>query len=259
MALNSLTPQELVGWPSALPRQAQQWLSPYSRSLPVVGRLAGRGSTISSEQLLLLAPDVIVDMGDVNEHYLSMARQFSAQVGIPYVLVSGRLHDSPEQLKTLGALLGRREHGQYLADMAQEILDDIKARRKQHEGTLPSVYFARSANGLETGVGASIHSEVINLVGARSVASDLPGERLGQVSMEQLLLWNPDVIFTQEVAFYRQVYEHSQWRMLPAVQKKRVFLVPNVPFGWLDTPPALTVYWGQCGWRPGCITKISHY
>lgn len=242
--LNSLTPKQLLGWPFALPEKALPWLSEYSRQLPVVGRLAGRGSTISTEQLLALRPDVIVDIGDVNDHYLSMAKQLSEQTGIPYILVEGRVQDTPEQLRILGALLGHQRHGQQLSIAAQELLDEVIAKRSHLKGDVPAMYFARSATGLETGVGNSIHSEIIHLVGAKNVAASVEGERLAQVSMEQILVWNPDVILTQDKAFYQGVYENPVWKDLPAVRNKQVLFVPNVPFGWLDVPPSINRLFG---------------
>lgn len=237
--LNSVAPKQLLGWPVALPENALPWLSEYSKQLPVVGRLAGRGSTISTEQLLALRPDVIVDIGDVNDHYLSLAKQLSEQIGIPYILVEGRIEDTPEQVRILGALLGHQRHGQQLANAAQTVLDDVTAKKTSFKGQIPTMYMARSATGLETGMGASIHSEIIRLVGAKNVAEDMQGERLGQVSMEQVLLWNPDVILTQDTSFYQGIYNNPLWKDLPAVRNKKVLFVPNVPFGWLDAPPSV--------------------
>ncbi|NLJ63409.1 MAG: ABC transporter substrate-binding protein [Alcaligenaceae bacterium] len=256
--LNSLTPKQLLGWPFALPENALPWLSEHSRQLPVVGRLAGRGSTISTEQLLALKPDVIVDVGDVNAHYLSLVQQFSEQTGIPYILVEGRIEDTPEQLRVLGTVLGHQRHGQQLANAAQEILDDIAAKKSAYKGDMPSMYLARSADGLETGAGQSIHSEVIRLVGAENVAGTMEGEQLVRVSMEQVLVWNPDVILTQDVAFYRDVYQNPLWQDIPAVKNKKVVFVPTVPFGWLDVPPSINRLFGALwlsGWLYGVEQK----
>lgn len=237
--LNSVTPRQLLGWPFALPEKALPWLSEYSRQLPVVGRLAGRGSTISTEQLLALRPDVIVDVGEVNDQYLSLAKQLSEQTNIPYILIEGRLQDTPEQVRILGALLGHQRHGQQLANAAQDLLDDIAAKKALFKGETPTVYMARSANGLETAMGESIHSEVIRLVGAKNVADKMPGEQLVQVDMEQILLWNPDFILTQDRSFYQGVYNNPLWKDLSAVRNKKVVFIPNVPFGWLDAPPSV--------------------
>ncbi|KOE60263.1 ABC transporter substrate-binding protein, partial [Aggregatibacter actinomycetemcomitans] len=67
------------------------------------------------------------------------------------------------------------------------------------------------------------------------------GEHKGltQVSMEQLLLWNPDIILTQYAEFFQTIKDNPQWQQLSAVKNQRVFFIPNQPFGWLDSPPGL--------------------
>ncbi|XOT95357.1 iron ABC transporter substrate-binding protein, partial [Alcaligenes pakistanensis] len=84
-------------------------------SLPYLGRLAGRGSTLSLESLLALKPDMVLDIGDVNPYYESAAKAVQEQTGVPYVLMDGRLNDSPAQLRQAGHLLGQVDRGQQLA------------------------------------------------------------------------------------------------------------------------------------------------
>src|SRR5581483_6761981 len=61
---------------------------------------------------------------------------------------------------------------------------------------------------------------------------------LVNVSFEQVLQWNPDVIVTLDPAFYESVFTHPLWRALPAVRARRVYLAPSLPFGWFDRPPS---------------------
>lgn len=252
--LNSVAPAQLLGWPAPVSKASQQWLSETSRQLPVVGRLAGRGSTISSEQLMTLNPDVIVDVGDVNEHYLSIAKEFSEKTGIPYILIQGAIEDTPEQLEILGALLGQQRHGQQLAQAAQDVLDYVAAKRETSTFKAPRIYLARSATGLETGAAQSIHSEIVRLVGATNVAEDLDSTGLVQVSMEQVLVWDPEVILTQDKSFYQNVYDNPLWQDVPAVRNKQVLFVPSVPFGWLDIPPSINRLLGAL-WLTAWIHK----
>src|SRR5690606_428623 len=74
-------------------------LAPAQSDLPLLGRLAGRGSTMTLEQLVLLAPDLVIDAGSVTATYRSMAERVAQQTGIPYLLVDGRLEESAQQLR----------------------------------------------------------------------------------------------------------------------------------------------------------------
>ena len=62
---------------------------------------------------------------------------------------------------------------------------------------------------------------------------------LVQVSIEQVLRWNPDVVITIDRNFYALAGKHPLWRELPAVKAGRIHLAPNLPFGWIDFPPSI--------------------
>jgi iron complex transport system substrate-binding protein len=101
------------------------------------------------------------------------------------------------------------------------------------------VYYARGIDGLETALAGSINTEMLGYVGAVNVAAAPDRHSTATVSPEQVLAWNPDVIITQDDRFYRAVWTSPLWQGVAAVQKKRVYHVPNRPFGWFDSPPAV--------------------
>jgi iron complex transport system substrate-binding protein len=95
---------------------------------------------------------------------------------------------------------------------------------------------------LETGLKGSINTEIIERAGGRNVA-DAQDQRRGiaNVSPEQLLLWNPDIIVTWDRNFHDKIslQKDPVWQSLKAVQDKRVYLAPTAPFGWIDRPPSV--------------------
>ncbi len=102
----------------------------------------------------------------------------------------------------------------------------------------PRVYYARGPRGLETGLGGSINVETIELL-AQNVAGATRGG-LATISIEQVLLWNPDVIITIDRDFAANVYAAIRaWAPVKAVQARRVHLSPKLPFGWVDFPPCV--------------------
>ncbi|THU04546.1 iron ABC transporter substrate-binding protein [Lampropedia puyangensis] len=242
----ALAPEKLLGWPSRMSDQARVMLSAPLAALPTVGRLGGRGSSISTEALLALRPDVIVDVGSIDDYYRSQAQRTAQQTGIPYILVDGRLPETAEQLRQLGAELGVSERAQPLAAYAQQTLQQAQALRTQWQQQPPRVYLARSADGLETGWQGSINAELLEYLGAQNVAATHaqtgeggtgPAGNVGRVSFEQLLAWNPDLIVTQEAGLAQRLRATPLWRSIKAVQTGQVLQAPHVPFGWLDAPP----------------------
>src|SRR5690606_30135008 len=97
-------------------------LAPGARDLPQLGRLSGRGSTVSTESLLALRPNLILDAGTVNATYLSGAERVQQQTGLPFVLVEGQLAEHPAQLRDVGRLLGVAERGELLAREAEQVI-----------------------------------------------------------------------------------------------------------------------------------------
>ena len=60
-----------------------------------------------------------------------------------------------------------------------------------------------------------------------------------QVSLEQVLTWNPDVIVTTDPAFFASVRRDPLWRTIAAVASGRVHYAPAEPFGWIDFPTSI--------------------
>ncbi|MGH6767427.1 MAG: iron ABC transporter substrate-binding protein, partial [Xanthobacteraceae bacterium] len=109
---------------------------------------------------------------------------------------------------------------------------------KVPEAKRPRVYYARGPRGLETGLGGSINVETIEFIGARNVAGGQRGG-LANVSIEQVLVWDPEVIVTIDRDFARDVRTDPRWASVSAVKADRVHLSPKLPFGWVDFPPSV--------------------
>src|ERR1700716_2709906 len=236
--LYTLAPELLIGWPRANRPEEREFLLPDVGGRPEVGRITGRGNTANLEVVLALKPDLILDVGSVSPTYVSLAERVQQQTGIPYALLDGRFDGIPLGYRTLGALIGRREQGEAFARSAEDTIKTIT----QRAGTIPPerrprVYYARGPRGLETGLGGSINVETIELI-ARNVADGTRGG-LANVSIEQVLLWNPEIIVTIDHDFAANVLSDPAWAPVAAVRARRVHLSPKLPFGWVDFPPTV--------------------
>ncbi len=234
----TLAPELLLGWPRANRPEEREFLLPDVGARPEVGRITGRGNTANLEVVLALKPDLILDIGSVNATYISLADRVQEQTGIPYALLDGRFDGTPNAYRILGQLIARPDDGAAMATYAEDAVKTITGRiaaipREQR----PRVYYARGPRGLETGLGGSINVETIELL-AQNVAGGTRGG-LSNVSIEQVLLWNPDVIITIDRDFAANVYGDPAWSPVAAVRAKRVHLSPKLPFGWVDFPPSV--------------------
>jgi len=237
--LYTLAPELLVGWPRANTPAELEYLLPDVGRRPEVGRLTGRGNTTNLEVLLQFRPDLILDFGTTTETYVSLADRTQAQTGIPYALLDGRLDATAAAYRTLGRLIRREERGDALAAEVEASLRETLGRvATVRVDRRPRVYHARGPRGLETGLAGSINVEAIEIMGARNVAGAQRGS-LANVSLEQVLAWDPEVIVTIDRGFAAAVRSDPGWASVAAVRSGRVHHAPGLPFGWVDSPPSV--------------------
>jgi iron complex transport system substrate-binding protein len=235
----TLAPEILVGWPRANRPEECAFMLPDVCARPEVGRLTGRGNTANLEAVLALKPDLILDVGATNPTFVSLAARVQEQTGIPYALLDGRFEAIALTYRKLGELTHREREAEALARYAVETMTTIKQRVDSIPAAQrPRVYYARGPRGLETGLGGSINVETIEFLGAHNVAAERTGG-LALVSLEQVLLWNADVIITIDADFAANVRSDPLWASVAAVRAGRVHLSPKLPFGWVDFPPSV--------------------
>jgi iron complex transport system substrate-binding protein len=239
--LHIVAPETMIGWVRS-PRDAEKpFLLPSVRDLPELGRLTGRGDTLNLESLLAAKPDLIIDFGTINDTYRSLADRVQTQTGIPYLLIDGRFENTAAALRLISGILGVAERGETLAKATEAIFADVEATlaRVPHDKR-PRVYLARGPEGLETGSRGSINTEIIERVGGISVVEGLRDKGgIINASPEQVIAWAPDTIITLDRGFYRTAKGRPAWQPVPAISADRVFLAPNLPYGFIDAPPSI--------------------
>ena len=63
--------------------------------------------------------------------------------------------------------------------------------------------------------------------------------------MEQILLWNPDVILFAPGSIYAVVGEDAAWKQVAAIQSGAYYEVPFGPYNWMGFPPSVQRYLGM--------------
>jgi iron complex transport system substrate-binding protein len=240
VTLFTVAPEKMLGWTRAPSVAARPFLPKRYAELPEIGRLTGRGNTVNLENVVKLAPDLVLDVGNTTETYVSLADRVQAQTHIADVLIAGHLPQTPRTLRILGGLLDVPKRTEALARYAEAVLSEVQKRTAKISPTdRPTIYIARGPHGLESAVAGSIGSEVVDLVGARNVVGKEVGPHtIVDVSPEQILAWQPDVILTIDRRFHAAIRTDPVWHQVKAVQAGHVHFVPDLPFSWLDDPPA---------------------
>jgi len=240
--LYALDPSLLTGINFNVKPEERRFLRPEFSRLPVAGAGIGQGRNINLEALLALKPDVVLMWAWKDGGAGSQLAERLQKSGIPTVFLDlDRLESYPAIFTFLGDLVGRRERARRLANYARDTLRSVAAATAGiPERERVAVYYAEGSDGLATERESSVHAEVILLAGGRNVhrGAALNHAGMEKVSLEQVLLYNPQVIVAQERIFRDSVARDRRWQGIRAVRDGKVWLIPRGPFNWFDRPPS---------------------
>jgi iron complex transport system substrate-binding protein len=213
------------------------------QNLPVVGGWYGSQDG-SYEEFIASEPDIIVESIDEGgDGDLSTVKERQEKFGtIPVVAVkdTSNVEKVGESILFMGEVVGAQDKAKQLNDFNNKYLDIVHEKSsKLSDSDKKTVYYAQGNDGLQTSPSHSTHGQLIDLIGGKNVADSVAqGNTTGgvQVSMEQVISWNPDLIITNDLEFYSHVYNDSNWGKIDAVKNKEVYLSPQSPFKWFDRP-----------------------
>ena len=219
--------------------ESSNMLDPRFMKLPVVGGLQGGGNSMNRETLLSLHPDVVFLWN--NDASSQLAQYLFDSSKIPSINVDLESVESlPKAYLFFGEILGKEARAKILSDYASVALEKTKELVKNNTKKRPIVYYAEGTDGLTTECDQSFHYESIKFAGAINphLCPNRSGMGLEKVSLEQVILYNPDIIVAQEREFFEKVKSDARWNSIKAVKEGKVYLVPKVPFNWIDRPPS---------------------
>jgi len=242
MILYTVCPEKLQSLAVTLSKTQKQYLDERIWSLPITGQFYGGAGTMNLEEIMRAAPDLIIDMGEAVDSIASDMDGLQAQTGIPVIFIEASLTTMEQAYRTLGELVDASERADACADYIRDTLSDVreKAASIPENERLRTVY-AVGENGTEVYGKGSLHAETLELVGAENVAIVERYNSKGrtEVSMEQMLVWNPDVLILGGDADLRDVLSDPGWANVSAVQNGRAYEVPTGPYNWMDQPPSV--------------------
>lgn len=249
----TLAPDKLIAWSGPLGAGAMGMLPEKYTKLPVVGRVTSARNAPSAEAIQALHPDVILDVGTVDQRFAALADRVQKETGIPYLLYDGSLARTAATYRALGAALGEEVRAEELAKYAERAIagagKTLAARNERLR-----VYYARGEGGTATAFAGSITAEVMDAVGAENVARREASGAFVPVTVEQVIAWRPDAVIVSDPDLYAAITHEPRWQQVAAIRNGRVYLAPEAPFGWIDEPPGVNRLIGL-GWLAGVLAE----
>ena len=201
---------------------------------------------VNFEELLKQNVDLLIMPSDMyaDDAFVKQLNKYN----IPFIVTR---FDSIETQQELVTMLGDVFDAQEEASLYNKMYDEIIASVNDCIKNIPSekrlrVYHALN-EATNTVPAGSLPEEFMKISGGIEVSLD---DQLVQdndkyyASLEQIIAWNPDVIFCNEDGVDQYILEKDQWQMIDAVKNGRVYIMPTGISRWghttsIETPLAM--------------------
>ena len=206
--------------------------------------------SINIEELVKLDPDLVFIRETTAENQSEMDKLET--FGIPALVVdSNTMEEQRDSVRLAGEVFGgsamekARQYDRYF----QEAIDTAGQKAAQLNPDQKVTVFHSINEATRTDAGGTLPAQWTSLVGVDNVAADKelnPLEGKMYASLEQIYLWDPQIIICNEPGVAEYILSDNKWAGLQAVRNKMVYQMPIAISRWghpgsMETP--LAVYW----------------
>jgi iron complex transport system substrate-binding protein len=246
MFLLAIAPDLLCAVSSAYDAEAAVFVPSYLANLPVVGQFYG-AANLNPEEIARIGPDVVIDIGEPKDTIAKDMDDISASIGIPTIHVTATLRTTAQAFRTLGKLLGREAQGEALAAFCERTLGNAEGIVSRAGPNKKTVLYCMGQAGLNVLARGTFHTEVLDWIADNRAVVDNPSSRGSgnEANLEQILLWDPEVILFGTGSAYTAAAGDPTWRQLRAIRSGAYYEVPAGPYNWMGSPPSINRYIGM--------------
>ncbi len=250
--LLTMAPDKMVGLAQELNDDQLRIFGEKFKDYPVFGAVLGATDNLNREAVAAENPQVIIDTGEAKTGAKEDLDALQEQLGIPVVFIEAKLSDYGAAYERLGEMLAMEDRGQELADYcraAYEKVEGVMAAIPEDERV--NMAYLLGENGLNAIAKTSFQGAVMDMVANNVVVvDDVSGKGNGnEVSLEQIALWNPELIIFQAGSIYDTVGDDPAWAGIAAIDDGNYYQVPNDPYCWMNNPPTVNQLMGM-QWLP---------
>jgi len=195
--LFALAPEMFAGISTVWDDTALVMLDEEYVNLPVIGQLYGGKGDVNLEELTLLSPQVLIDVGEGKDSVDTDLDTLQEQTGIPCIHIEADFYTMPDAYRKLGKLLGKETEAEEIATYYEnwlsrttELVNTIGTEN------LAKVIYCTGEDGLSVLAQGTYHAEILDILTNNVAVIENPVSKGtgNPIDMEQLLLWDPAYI-----------------------------------------------------------------
>lgn len=250
--LLTMAPEKMVGLSQELTEDQQKYLGVDMSDLPVFGAIFGAKGDLNKEAIAAADPQVIIDTGALEDDVASGLDQLQEELGIPCVFIETNMDDYGTAYEMLGDLLGMEERGKELSEYCQNAYEQVvDVMSGIPEEDRANVLYLLGEDGTNVIAKGTQQAEVVDLCADNLAVMDSPSNTgMGsETSLEQIALWNPDIIIFASGSVYSTVADDPAWDGITAIDNGDYYEAPGTPYNWLNSPPTVNQVMGM-QWLP---------
>ena len=245
IVLFALCPDKLVGVSNAWSTEAEQYLDEKYFTMPEIGQLYGGKGELNPETLLQSGAQIVIDVGEPKGSIAEDLDALQEQTGIPFVHITATTETTGDAYRMLGDLLNMKDEAETLAAYCEKVYDRTVSIAGSAEKA--NVLYVTGDMGQNVIAAGSYHAEILDLLTNNLAVVDEPSSKGtgNEVSMEQILTWDPDVVIFAPESIYDTVADDAAWQSVTAIKNGAYYEVPFVPYNWMGFPPSVQRYLGM--------------
>ena len=204
---------------------------------------------MNAEAVLALGIDLIFVKSDM--YFNNEAeRDKLEKTGIPYLVIDyNSIEEQYKAFMVIGEALGETEEAQAMVDYYKNAIERVeKVVEKIPQEERPSLYHSVN-EALRTDIEGSLEAEWIGITGVENVSLEddlFLKKRKTYTTLEQVFVWDPDIIICNESGVNDYILQDPQWSGLRAVREGNVYQIPIGVSRWghpSSTETSLAILW----------------
>jgi len=209
--------------------------------------------TINHETLISLDPDIVLVGGYGRLAWVNEVKSLNLTVAVTHFEEIGNF---TRDLTIIGQIVNKQARAQEVCSLIQATLDNTTAMvGNVSQGDKVKVYFA-SHDAYHVYGGTTFEGAQIVTANGINVATEITSW-LPAISAEQLLVWNPDVIFTLSSCNITAILTDPQLQSVNAVKNGRVYAMPEEGWDYGSLRSILAIEWMASKMYPAQFSGVN--